>query len=346
LSARVPLVIAASAVVACAQIVGIGDFAGAPDAGADAPSSDAPSTDAPQNESCTNAIITSSSNVDSISVGGAFVFTQWFENAFNRCPIGAKCSDPDPAFSVGADDVFEYAAVGASIVYSTTNDTGGTIHRIDVAGTNDKTLVTTAASPSFVAIGDATHTYWVDDDQPATVHCVECAGSDSVWIQNVDSPAALFADGASVYVLASDASGVTSGIFGCAANQACANNPRDVIQGLPSNSLGPTNVTSDGARVFVPRIPFADIASVDALGNTKSLVNGVNATALAVDGTSGELFYGTSDGRVGRVKSDGSTASTTLSNCQSEILAIALDATSVYVLITDFVLWTVVSIPR
>ncbi len=345
MNARAPLVIAASAVVACAQIVGIGQFAGEPDAGADAPSSDVAS-DTPQYASCTNAVLRSSSGVDSISVAGGFVFAQAFQSGISRCAVGTSCIDPASLVNVPVQDTFGYAATAASLVYSVTTTLGGTIHRAALDATNDTTLVTTAANPSYVAIGTPTLTYWVDDNQPASVHCVGCLASDAVWIQNVDNPTALFADATSVYVVALDNTGVTSGVFSCGASAACANQPPVVISGLPKDSIGPTNVVSDGARVYVPRVLAADIVSVGPPNNTiKPLVTNVQGTALAVDAVSGELFYGTIDGRVGRVKSDG-TASSTLSICQSEILSIAFDDANVYVLVTDSQFWMVYSIAR
>jgi hypothetical protein len=344
LKAHAPiLLVVASTIVACAQIVGIGDFPGARDGGSDAPNDVA--ADAPS--SCGAAIITSSSQIDSITATGTFIFTQGFILGLGRCANGSTCTDPPPLLNLASGDLFEYAAISptSGLVYSAQNGNGGSIHSTTYAGTNDTTIVTTALSPTYVASGGS-NTYWVADGLPAEVHCVGCSASDAVWITNVNNPTALFADATAVYALASDSTNVTYGIFGCGANSACANNPRTVIEGLDQASVGPTNVASDGARVYVPRFGTSTVVAVDSLGATKTIVTGVQATALAVDGTNAELFYGTDTGKVGRVKTDGSMGAT-LATCGQEILAVSFDATMAYALVTTGIsTWVVYAFPR
>lgn len=343
------LVVVTSSLVACAQIIGIGDFPGErSDASSDAPVKDVvAAADGPASY-CQNgtAVIASSTELDAIAGTNGFVFAQAFNVGLERCGVGSLCIDPPSLLNVAVTDNFAYAAVGSALVYSTQNNTGGTVHRTAYDGTGDVTIYSGTASPSFVALGGAA-TYWIDDALPAQVHCIGCTASDAVWIDNVQNPVALFADQAAVYVVALDDSNVNFGIFGCGINAACSTQPRTVIKSLPNGSAGPTSVASDGVAVYVPRTLDSSIVSVDAIGNVTKLVSGVQATALAVDGQSGELFYGTTTGVIGRIKTDGSSP-TTISSCQSAILTLSFDANDVFALVTtnQQAEWVAFAIPR
>jgi hypothetical protein len=124
------------------------------------------------------------------------------------------------------------------------------------------------------------------------------------------------------------------GIYGCAANQPCATKPVAVVEGLQDGSVLPTNIASDGARVYFPRYTSSDVVGVDGVGATTVVATGVQATALAVDAATGDVFYGTSDGAIRRAKSDGSGQPTTLSTCWTTIHALAFDTKNVYALVS------------
>jgi hypothetical protein len=348
LNVRAALVVLGSFAVACAQIVGIGNFPGEGDAGSDAQgdvASDGPSGFC----SSGKAVVTSSTPLDFVSASTGFVFPQSFNVGLGRCATGSTCTNPQSILSLAPGDSFDNAAVGSSIVYSAEGTSTGSIHRTAIDGTNDMALFSASAlAPGFVALGGGNVVYWVNGYQPAEVHCIGCSGSgDTLWIDTVQAPTALFADATAVYVAAYDSTNVTYGIYGCGAAMACGTQPRVVIEGLSQTSITPSNVASDGTRVYVPREATSEIVGVDTLGNVKAIVTKVQATALAVDATTGELFYGTSTGLVARTKGDGSAASVTLSTCAKQIDAIAFDATNVYALATtDTSESTVFAIPR
>jgi hypothetical protein len=348
LSARFGVLVGAWSLVACAQIIGIGDFPGERgDASSDAQVKDVAASDGPPSY-CQNGtvVIASSTELDAIASANGFVFAQAFSVGLERCAIGSLCVDPPPLLNVPLTDDFDYATIGSSIVYSTRNNTGGTVRRTAYDGTGDVAIYSGTASPSFVALGGGA-AYWVDQALPAQVHCIGCSASDTVWIDDLQNPIALFADSNAVYVVAVDDSNVNFAIFGCGMNAACSTQPRTVIKSLPNGSVGPTSVASDGVNVYVPRTIDSSIVSVDTIGNVTKLVSGVQATALAVDAPSGELFYGTTTGVIGRVKTDGSSPST-VSSCQGPILALSFDANDVFALVTtnQGAEWVTFAIPR
>ena len=91
-------------------------------------------------------------------------------------------------------------------------------------------------------------------------------------------------------------------------------------------------IASDGTNVYVARPSHSDVVRVDSAGNVAPVVTAQVVTALVVDVTSGNLYYGTSTGAVGRAKSDGSASPMTLGTSINPIAALDLDDASVYML--------------
>ncbi|MGL1102702.1 hypothetical protein ACSTLM_00640, partial [Vibrio parahaemolyticus] len=73
-------------------------------------------------------------------------------------------------------------------------------------------------------------------------------------------------------------------------------------------------------------------------GVQTTIVKGVVSSALAVDGATGDLFFGEENGTVSRAKTDGSGTPVPISKCDadspSDIVGVAVDATNVYVLLS------------
>ncbi len=325
--ARLGLVMGAAAALAgCAELIGIheiGGDAGAGDAG-DASSDVSP--DAPA--SCVRTpVLSTPVSPDSVAFSSGFVFLVG-GGQVSRCDATAACIDPTPTVQ-NAD--LAGATVGASLAYTLQNTgSGGSVHTAALDGTNDTVLLSVpTASPEAVAMGGG-RTYWVDANT-GDVHCIGCVGADATWISALTAPTALLADGNSVYALALDSSGATRGVYGCGAQLACATAPRVVTEHLDSATTV-NGVATDGTYVYVARLTEKEIVGIDGLGNSTTLATGVVATAIAVDPTSKELFYGTLDGEIGRVTLDASHTRTVISQCSAEIWSIAIDATHVYAL--------------
>jgi hypothetical protein len=335
--------------VACRQVAGIHDIAYEAGPGGDGGGS-----------GCTNGtmILTSSDSLELLYVaGGHDVVGVPDETSasglgysnLHACATGTPCTQPPGLLTLGFNDVvMDYAASSSQIVYAVqTNETTGVgaIHSVGFDGTNDKTLFGTASWPSWITTSGAS-TFWVSDDQsgsPATLHCIGCGGNtgDQTWMSNANLTITLgaFADGSTVYVVADDGTGGGSnGIYTCSTTTACGNTAKLLVKGLQFNALDvKSEVVSDGTNVYVTNESSA-IASVTPAGVQTSIVKGVTTSALAVDGATGDLFFGEDNGTVARAKTDGSGTPVTISTCDpdspSDIVGVAVDATNVYVLLS------------
>ena len=307
---------------------------------------------------CTNGtlVLSSSDSLDLLYVAGGYdvvavpdqssVTGLGFSN-LHACATGTPCSQPAGLLTLGFNDVImDYAASSSQIVYAVqTNQTtgAGAIHSIGFDGTNDKTLLASASWPSWITTS-GNSTFWVSDDQTtATLHCIGCGGnmSDQTWMSNANLTVTLgaFADANTVYVVADDGSGgSTDAIYTCSTTTACGTTAKQLVKGLQFNAINlKAEIVSDGTNVYVTNESSA-IASITPAGVQTSIVKGVTTSALAVDGATGDLFYGAENGTVSRTKTDGSGTPTVLSTCDpqnpSDILGVALDATYVYVLLS------------
>jgi hypothetical protein len=139
----------------------------------------------------------------------------------------------------------------------------------------------------------------------------------------------MIADASNVYVLVDDASRTSVNLVACGASAPCYGEPRVVLTGLDA-MIVPQRLASDGTSVYVARANEQDVVRVSN-GVVTSIVPSVDATALAFDASSGNIYYATSSGTLGRVKPDGSGGAT-LGTITTPVAAIALDDTNAYVL--------------
>lgn len=334
----------ALAAMACEALVGISDLPQASDGG-DANADVTP----PNNYVCTNStrLITSNGSLTTIKVGSGFVFGGGEGFGVLRCAPGNLCTGASDFVNITTGNTFEdFALAPSSLFYTLEGVSGdaGSVHSSGLDGTGDQTLLTGQNYPSWAAVSGS-RTFWVEDSingsfdvdtTPSIVHCIGCGGSDMPWITKVNATWGLIADANDVYVLADDGSAAdTIGVYGCSVSSACGNSPRVVATGadyLTTESM----LASDGTNVYLSRIDSTDIARIDPAGNAASLVTNATFYAIAVDAATGDLFFGTDNGVIGTVKTDGSSDITKLSSCAPSIVdALAFDATNLYVLVSD-----------
>ena len=344
------VLLAAALLGGCAEIVGVRDLPGDGDAGdaqpGDAPN-DAPLGDAP---ACAGArvVISSQTQADAIAAAGGFVYAQLEVEGLARCAADAACADPPNILGFGADQDFEQAAVGTRIAYTLlrVDATSTSVHLAALDGSGDQVIATSPqpAQATYVAFGGA-HEFWMDASTGQT-HCAGCTGPDAVWMTTGGDPHALLADANAVYVLDDDdqLAGLLA-VYSCATSAPCATNTR-VIGGLDLATSGP-QLASDGAKLYVAPLGQPYVAAYDAIGDETDMTS-EGAQAIAVDATTGDLFYAADDGTIARVKTDGSKTETALTGCSlaSQIIALAFDATNVYALVTDVTTSVVYAVPR
>jgi hypothetical protein len=345
---RAALLASALLLASCRQVAGVSTIAyeAGPNGG-----------DGGNPNGCTNAtlVLSSSDSLDLLYVAGGFdIAAVPDENSatglgysnLHACSTSTPCTQPAGLLTLGFnDEVMDYAASSSQIAYAiqTNTTTGaGAIHSVGFDGTNDKTLLASASFPSWIT-SSGSGTFWVSDDQtgdPATLHCIGCNGNtgDQTWISNANLTTTLgaFADASTVYVVADDGTGNgANAIYTCSNATACGANAKVLVKGLQFSALNiKDEVAADGTNVYVTNESSA-IASITPAGVQTSIVKGVTTSALAVDGATGDLFYGEENGTVARAKSDGSSAPETLSMCDpgspDDIVAVAFDSTNVYV---------------
>jgi hypothetical protein len=254
-----------------------------------------------------------SDSYDTIAVQDGFVYVELPGTGIERCATSG-CTQPS---SVLGTDAFVTASIGAStITYATqimdpSGGVSGEIRAVGVDGTGDRSLLAGAAYPAWVA-SSGTRTFWADDsfaldETPATIRCVGCTsdGQSTPWISTLGGTYGMIADASNVYVLADDASLTSVNLVACGASAPCFGEPRVVLTGLDA-MIVPQRLASDGTSVYVARANEQDVVRVSNGGVVTSIVPSVDATALAFDASSGNIYYATSSGTLGRVKPDGS----------------------------------------
>jgi hypothetical protein len=314
----------AGALAGCAELIGIHEIGSdAGDDGGDAQSSDAPIG------ACTNVVLTLSTPPDRVVFANGYLYVV---SAFgvSRCAVTGTCVDPPLILQAPAASTFQAADIATSLVYTLQNTSSGSVHSTTLDAVGDQVLFSDpTASPWLVAVS-GTRTYWLDD-VTNDVHCIGCVGpGDATWISGLSGNAALLAAPNVVYTLANGAKGF--GVYGCGP-QACSNQPTPVLGALDIQTKQ-AQIAADGNYVYVSRVATNDVVSVDSLGAMNTVAHNLAASAIALDSASGELVYGTPQGEVGLLKTDGSSR-TPLASCVAGVLAIALDATHAYVLVDN-----------
>ena len=330
------LLLASLLLVACRQIAGIHDITFEGGTGGDG-----------GGNLCTGGtpVLTSSESLDILMVAGgnamAATLSAQGSNFANvlSCPTGSSCTNPPGILSLSfSQSMSSYAA--SSLVYYAIAGNSGSIHSAGLDGKNDQVLLATATSPLWLGV-TGTKVFWTSDDggtTPASLHCIGCGAGDQTWITNLGLTAGVVADASTVYVIADDGSNnLTDAIYSCPTSAACGSAPKKLIAGLTFNALYvAAQVATDGTYVYVTNDQSA-IIRIDASGTQKTVLQGVTAAVIAVDSATGDLFYGTDNGTIAKVKSDGSAAPVTLSTCApgdaNAVTGIAFDATNVYVLV-------------
>jgi hypothetical protein len=339
---------ACALVFACADIVGISDLPAPVDGGSEwVPYDGGPP---PDNNICTSSktVLTTDKVPDYVVASNGFVYAGGDYDGVFRCDVTGVCNSPGSLVTVPVNYTFKSWAVGSLLYYTVQGQAGanqGSVHSIGLGGSNDQVLLSNQAYPSWVALSGS-RTFWTNDFitgsnyndlTPSVVHCIGCNGNDTPWITNLNATYGLEADANDVYVLAGDGSANgTYGIFGCGVTSACNGTPRPVAVGL-SPFTSRAMFGSDGTNVYVSRDQASDIVRIDPSGSSKTIVSSVSVDALTVDASSGFVYFATSDGLIGQLKSDGSAPPVLLATCDTvnggTMQAIASDATNVYVLV-------------
>lgn len=328
-------VLVACAALGCAELIGIREIPG--DGGA---TDGSPSDVAPQACNFTT-VLTVIDQPTRIAANGGFVFSV-DSVGVRRCDVATPCSSPAPiVMAQGSGQTFANADVTSAIAYTLDDTAGGSIRTAALDGTNGKTLLTTAVTPNQIATLGA-DTFWVDDDT-GDVHCIGCAGTaDALWIQALGNVTTIFAGGQAIYALVSGG-GANDTIYACGANAACASAPTLVVDSLDSTTTA-NQVAADALYVYAARTTVSDVVRVDANQVVKPVLQGEVVTALAVDPSTHDLFYATTQGEIGRVAADGTRVP--LGKCASAF-ALAFDSTHVYAALdTATPPWTVISLAR
>jgi hypothetical protein len=343
---RLAFVMSLSCVVACAEIVGLGDLptTSAGDASPDVIADVAVPHDAGP-PLCTNAteVFATDAGLEALAATNGFVFA---ELAFAtgdgvlRCATTGDCTSNTSFITVDVNDTLEsYSANAASLLHYSIQGPAigqGSIHAANLDATGDQTLEMNLAAPSWIASAGA-KTFWVDDPiaagdtTPAVVHCIGCSGPDAPWIAGLGQTYALFTDAMNVYVLADDDLGQgTLGLFACSMSAACAAAPNNFVSGLDEDTTSAC-LAGDGTHAYVVEPDEGTLMRYDLLGNSSTLGGGISTfSTIAVDATAGNIFYGTSDGNVGALKTSGA-GNTALSSCSVAVDDVTFDATNVYV---------------
>lgn len=274
---------------------------------------------------------------DALAVQDGFLYLEVPGVGVERCPVGG-CTMPT---NVVDDEAFVAAALaGGTVTYSTqigsAEGVTGEIRSIAVDGSDDRSVLGGLTYPAYVA-SSGQKTFWVEDsfsidDTPAVVNCVGCSsdGSSQAWIMGIGGGTyGMIADASNVYVLADDPTLTSVELLACSVGAPCWSEPRVVIGGL-DGMMTAQRIASDGTHVYVARAD--DVVRVDPSGALTTLATGSGVSALAFDAASGDLYYGTSGGKILRVAADGSSEPTVLATATDEIAALAFDQTSVYAL--------------
>jgi hypothetical protein len=286
-----------------------------------------------------STIVLNGSDVyDALTVQNGFAYLEIPGEGVVRCPT-TGCS---ASSSIVGNPAYVSSVVASNITYTTqiASTTGpgitGEIRVSSADGTSDQSLLAGVTYPAFVAVS-GTRTFWIEDsfaidDTPATVSCVGCdsSGASASWMTGLGGGTyGMIADANNVYVLADDPTLTTVQLLACSVETSCFSEPRVVI-GQLDQTVTTQELASDGTYVYVARATQNDVVRVDAAGNVTSVVTSQSVSAIVVDVAAGNLYYGTSSGLVGRIKSDGTGTSVTLACTGATIAALDVDATRVY----------------
>ncbi len=282
---------------------------------------------------------------DALSVKDGFVYVELPGTGVQRCAT-TGCLTPT---SVVDSQAFVSAALGNGGVAYTTQiagadgTIGGEIRSVNVDGTSDQSLLGGLTYPAYIGTS-GTLAFWADDsfandDTPATINCVGCTGSgSSPWITGLGGGTyGMIADTANVYVLADNATLTSVQLLACSVHTACFSEPRVLIADLDQTATA-QQLASDGTNAWVARATHHDVVRVDPSGVVTPIATVAQTstiTAIALDSASGELYFGTSDGAVSRVKADGSSQPESVTCWTTPIAALAVDGVSVYMLAGD-----------
>jgi hypothetical protein len=276
---------------------------------------------------------------DAIAVQGGQVWVEIPGSGVASCAL-TGCAAPT---NIAWSDAYVSGALGSPIAYAaqigTQDGVSGELHVVD--GSGDRAIATNLAYPAWVATSGA-RTFVAEDpfaydDTPATIDCVGCTNGQSApepWISGFGGGTyGLFADASNVYVLADDATLTSVQLVACSVSHPCFAEPRVVLEGL-DQTITAQQIASDGASVYVARAATSDVVRVDASGIVTTLLVTTDATSLAWDAATSQLWFGTLSGDVGHVSADG-TNRVYVARGTGSIRAIATDATSVYVVTGD-----------
>jgi hypothetical protein len=342
--------LASALLVGCAELIGVRDIPGAPDAG-DAGADGAPdgADAAPPAALCSNAsvVLTTSESLASVATSGGFVFGGG-PTGIVGCGAQGACVDPPSLVQVGPTDTIESFSASSSLYFTVQDQStpdAGSVHAAQLDGTGDQAILTALHQPMGIATaaGDA---FWLDGDATstsATVHCVGCAGQDVPWITQLTHPHAVLADLSNVYALSDDGTGAL-GIYGCAITSACGSTPQEITNGLDVATTR-AELASDGAYVYVAQ--QTEIDRFDWFGTPTTVVT-AEAVAIAVDGTTGDFYFAGPNGEIDVTAYDGTTIALVLSTCplSVHVAGLAFDDTYLYALVQISGGWAVYAIVR
>ncbi len=314
--------------VACRDVVGIHDIA-FDDSGTAACNGGTPTL-----------VFSSGGTYDALFAQGGFVYAEISQSGIDRCPI-TGCTSPTNIFTVNANDFFGYSALSTTNVDYTLQkgiaDGGvsGEVHTMGFDGTSDTVALATPMPASWIATS-GTRIFWADDEwdyssNGDTIQCLGCGPSNLPWVTLLPAGVyGLIADANDVYALADSASTIDLDVISCSVQTACAAAPRTVISAIDISTTA-AQIASDGSSFYIARNNHADVTRVDSTGASVQVITSQDVVAIAIDAPAGNLYYATSTGIVGRVKTDG-TSPTTLACNQNAITAIAVDNQNVYFL--------------
>ncbi len=310
--------VALAAIIACADLVGIGDLPSAAEAG-DVQNDTPP----PNNYVCSSSttILTTTTGFPStINVANNFVYGGGQGVGIFRCATTGVCNGASDFVNITPGNTFEsYAVAPSSLYFTLQGATGdaGSVHSAALDGTGEQTVLSNQTYPSWMA-SSGSRTFWVEDTingsldesfTPSVVHCIGCSGPDTPWITNLNGTYGLIADANDVYVLAEDGSAAeTNGIYGCSVQNACGNGPRIVTTGL-DEFIVQQEIASDGTNVRVCSALRRQTSHESILvGNVTLTRSSRTPRSLrsAADGSTNDLFFATDNGLIETVKADGS----------------------------------------
>jgi hypothetical protein len=324
LKARFAVAISSLAALACRDIAGIKPLAFS-DAGSAA-------CNAPE----ATVLHTSGLEYDQMYAGGGFVYLE-STGGVERCAESGCASGTTAVVNVGASETFGGSALaGSSVDYSESDAAGtGQIHSVGGDGTNDQVVGSNLESPYYVAV-TGSRVFWADDSYTDgtgavldSVGCIGCTGTTSTpWISSAAFAGGIYAmvaDASMVYVLADDLNIQNYELLACSTTTACGASPTLLVPAVDPSTTE-TQLASDGTYAYLARADHADVVRIDKSGNLVQLVTSQDVAAIAVDASAGNLYYGTSNGVVGRVSTSGTGTPTTITCVADPIVAMAVDS--------------------